>query len=162
MTPMKSIAYRAGLLAAILIAAVVMGGWAGSEKDLLVGNWGLDRGKSEYFPDTTLQRRSVTIDAKDNGIHFLMKTVTERGNTVEAEFSAMYDGKDVPISGSQLDTVALKRVDASTVERTGKIAGKVVENCTMSVSKDGKTMTMVTKGAIDGEDYNSKQVFTRQ
>jgi len=134
----------------------------GQAKDAVLGDWVLDRGQSTFDPDNTLQSRSVAIQAKDGGISFLQKTVTDRGNTVQSDFSANYDGKDAPISGSQLDKVALKRIDAHTVERSGKIGGKVVETATLKVSNDGKTLTITIKGSIDGENYSSTQVFAKQ
>jgi len=134
----------------------------GQAKDSLLGNWVLDRGNSVFDPDTTLQSRTVSFEAKDGGISFLQKTVTDRGNTVQSDYVAKYDSKDVPINGSQLASVALKRIDASTVERSGKISGKVVETATMKVSNGGKTLTITTRGAVDEVDYSSTQVYLKQ
>jgi hypothetical protein len=134
----------------------------GQAKDPLVGSWTLERGKSDFNPDTTLQSRNLVIEAKDGGISFVQKTVTERGNTVQSDFVAKYDSKDVPISGSQLDTVSLKRVNANVIERSGKIRGQVAETVTMTLSNNGKTLTIVTKGSIEGDDYSSTQVYTKQ
>ena len=131
-------------------------------KDPLIGNWQINRAKSEFMPDNTLQNRTITIEAKGNGISAVQQTVVEAGNTVTSEYSAGYDGKDSPISGSLLDTVALKRVNANTVERTGKIRGQAVETATMAVSANGKVLTIATKGSVDGNDYSSTQVFDRQ
>jgi hypothetical protein len=88
--------------------------------------------------------------------------VQANGNTVQIDYVAKYDSKDVPIEGSQLDTVALKRVNANTVERSGKIKGQVAETVTMVVSNGGKTLTITTKGSIDGTDYSSTQVYEKQ
>jgi hypothetical protein len=150
------------LFAVLTLAFVSLAPAFGQAKDGLVGTWNLDRGKSVYEPDTTLQSRMLIIEAKDSGISFVQKTVTDRGNTVQADFAAKYDSKDVPISGSQLDTVALKRVDANTVERTGKIKNAAVETMTLKLSNGGKTLTMTTKGTIDGDEYSSTQVFEKQ
>ena len=147
-----------GLLALMLLGALAFA----QSKDPLVGTWALDRAKSEFMPDNTLQSRTVEFTAKDGGVAFLQKTVTDRGNTVQSDFTAKYDGKDVPISGSQLDTVALKRMDPNTFERSGKIKGMVVETVTMKVSNGGKTLMVVTKGSIDGDDYSSTQVYEKQ
>jgi hypothetical protein len=122
----------------------------------------LDAAKSEFDPDPALQERTVIFEAKDGGISFLQKTITERGNTATSDYVAKYDGKDVPITSPQLDTVALKRIDANTVERTGKVRGKVVETATMVVSNGGKTLTITTKGSVNGADYSSTQVFDKQ
>ena len=147
------------ILLFVLIAGALL---LGQAKDALIGTWQLERGKSDFNPDTTLQNRTIEFTAKDGGIAFLQKTVTDRGNTIESDYAAKYDSKDVPISGSQLDTISLKRIDANTVERTGKIKGMVVETATLKISNGGKTLTITTKGAIDGDDYSSTQVYARQ
>lgn len=159
---MKLVAFNRS--AAVLAAALVLlsGLTWGQAKDSLLGNWVLDRGKSVFDPDTTLLSRSLSFEAKDGGVSFLQKTVQANGNTVQIDYGAKYDSKDVPISGSQLDTVALKRVNANTVERTGKIKGQVAETVTMVVSNGGKTLTLTTKGSIDGVDYSSTQVYTKE
>jgi len=131
-------------------------------KDPLIGQWMLNRGKSEYHPDSTLQSRTLELTVKDGGVSFVQKTVTDRGNTVTIDFTAKYDDKDVPISGSQLDTVALKKIDGTTVQRSGKTRGMVTETVTMKLSADGKTLTVTTKGSADGDDYSSMQVFEKQ
>ena len=146
------------LLAFVLLAVAAYG----QAKDSLLGNWVLDRGKSSFEPDTALLSRSLSFEAKDGGVSFNQKTVQGNGSTTEINFTAKYDSKDVPIEGSQLDLVALKRVDASTVERTGKVKGQVAENVTMKISGGGKILTMTTKGSIDGVDYSSTQVYEKQ
>jgi len=146
-----------------LAVFVLLGAAAyGQAKDALIGNWVLDRGKSSFEPDTALLNRSLSLEAKDGGVSFNQKTVQGNGNTTEINFTAKYDSKDVPIEGSQLDTVALKRVDANTVERTGKVKGKVSENVTMKISGGGKILTITTKGSIDGVEYSSTQVYEKQ
>ena len=145
---------------ALLLLMVALA--SGQGKDSLLGMWQLDRAKSEFNPDNTLQSRTVEFAAKDGGISFVQRTVTDRGNTVQSDYTAQYDGKDAPISGSQLDTVALKRIDANTVERAGKIKGQAVETATLKISNGGKTLTIVTKGSIDGDAYSSTQVFDKQ
>lgn len=146
----------------LALAALMVGIVLAQSKDPLVGAWQINRAKSEFMPDNTLQNRTIAIEAKGNGISAVQQTVVEAGNTVTSEYAAGYDGKDSPISGSLLDTVALKRVNANTVERTGKIRGQTVETATMTVSADGKVLTIATKGSVDGNDYSSTQVFDRQ
>jgi len=146
-------------LVLIVLAAVMA---LAQSKDPLIGTWQINRAKSEFMPDNTLQNRTMTIAAKGNGISAVQQTVVEAGYTVTSEYAAGYDGKDSPISGSLLDTVALKRVNANTVERTGKIRGQAVETATMTVSTGGKVLTITTKGSVDGNDYSSTQVFDRQ
>ena len=134
----------------------------GQSKDPMVGSWLMDRGKSEFTPPNLFFKRTMTIEAIDGGITCVTKTVDDRRASVETSYSARYDGKDVPIDGSALDTVALRRIDANTVELAGKIKGKVVETATMKVSADGKLITITTKGSLNERLYSSTQVFGRQ
>ena len=75
-----------------------------------------------------------------------------------------YDGKDVPLSGSAIaDTVALTRIDALTIERIDKKAGKVVQTIRRTISADGKTLTVVTKGTnAQGKPVNNTAVYEKQ
>jgi hypothetical protein len=131
-------------------------------KDLLLGKWELDRGKSDFQPDTTLQTRTLTVEAAGKAVKFFQDTVLVDGHSVQVEFTAAYDDKDVPITNSVLDTVALKRVNPTTVVRTGKTGGKATETASLVVSDDGKVLTFTTKGSGNGVEYGSTQVFHRQ
>ena len=57
-------------------------------------------------------------------------------------------------------------ISPTKVERTGKrrfSKDMIVETQTRELSADGKTMTISTQGTdFDGNEYESKQVFTRQ
>ena len=64
---------------------------------------------------------------------------------------------------ADVDMIALKRVDASTVQITQKKAGKVVITGTRVVSKDGKVMTVTAKGTnAKGQKVNSVLVFDKR
>lgn len=151
-----------------LAGAVLIVGQAsfGQSKDPLIGTWLLDLGKSSFLPDNPPQKRTVIFSAKDNTIHCVVRTTAsgglDNGMISESEFTAKYDGKDYDISESVLDTVALKKIDSNTIERTGKIRGMPVETATMKLSEDGKVLTITTKGSMPGMSYSSVQVFTKQ
>ncbi|PYR95408.1 MAG: hypothetical protein DMG16_30360 [Acidobacteria bacterium] len=66
-------------------------------------------------------------------------------------YTAKYDGKDYPFTSTARDavqgqTVRLKRIDASTTQRTTYFKGKQIGTVTEVVSKDGKTLTRTQKG----------------
>jgi hypothetical protein len=59
-------------------------------------------------------------------------------------YTAKFDGKDYPVKGSfGYDQVSLKRVNGNSFEETDELNGKVIEVDTWTVSKDGKTLTVV-------------------
>jgi hypothetical protein len=129
--------------------------------DPAVGNWALNRAKST-FSGKVPEKRFLTFEAASKGaIREIARTQQANGLWDEVSSAARADGKDYPISNSTLDSISIKRVDARTVERMGKVRGQVVETRTRTVSPDGRTMTITTKGTNNGAPYQSVQVFER-
>jgi hypothetical protein len=133
---------------------------AQTKDDPFIGRWTLDRARSE-FSGAVPEKRVTVFELTPAGIRHMTDTVVANGSTDRVDYTAKYDGKDVPISNSFLWTVSLKRIDPRTVERSGKVMGEVVETSTRTVSADGQTLTITTKGVNNGNDYSSVQVFTR-
>lgn len=58
-------------------------------------------------------------------------------------YTAKFDGKDYSDEGDPgITSVSLKKVDDNTVEETDKRDGKIISVMRMTVSSDGKTMTV--------------------
>jgi hypothetical protein len=130
-------------------------------KDPALGTWQLDMAKST-FSSNIPEGRTLTFTLVNGGaIREVARTKQANGATDEIDYTAKDDGKDYPISNSVLDRVTLKRIDARTVERIGKVHGQPVETRTRTVSSDGKTLTIKTDGTNNGVRYNSVQVFER-
>ncbi len=87
--------------------------------------------------------------------------VDAEGQPTHTEYTANYDGKDNPITGSAIaDTVSLKRIDARTTQRTDKRGGKVVQTLTRKMSADVFTVTVKGTDA-KGQPVNDVLVFAR-
>ncbi len=72
-----------------------------------------------------------------------------------------FDGKDYPNAGSGVKIVSsAQRVNKSTVELIDKIGGKVVDTQEISVSEDGKTLTMTVH--VPGRSEPNVLVFDRE
>jgi hypothetical protein len=134
--------------------------------DPLVGVWNVDVFKSTYVTGQPPVRRVMTFEAAGDSLHFTQETTNQGFNTSETikiEFTARVDGKDYPIMNSGLDTVALRKIDATTYERIGKIRGMQTETATMKLSNRNRTMTITTKGVTDaGNEYSRTEVFNKQ
>lgn len=154
---------RCSILAAV-IAALTLPSVAvtAQSKEPFVGTWVLDRSKSEFDPPTPFQRRTMAIEETAGGLSFKTRTISDRLQATETSYVGRIDGTDVPIEGSVLETVSLKRVNSTTIERTGKMQGKAVETVTMRLSSDGKTLTLTQHGSNGDRKYSSTQVFLRQ
>ncbi len=86
---------------------------------------------------------TVTIKTSKDGVVISQLT----GQSVDANF----DGKDYPIKGNPTGTVAsMKKVNERTIIETDKRDGKVVEVDTMTVSDNGKTLTVKAEDKVRG------------
>jgi len=82
---------------------------------------------------------------KNSGDELSMSTPTG------VSYTATLDGKDYPVKGSyNYNSVSLKRIDDRTMEETDKRDGKVVDVSRITVSPDGKEMTIVTTNKPTG------------
>ena len=86
-------------------AAVLLGGlWVSSatrsafaQGDPAVGTWKLNLGKSKYSPGPAPKSQTITITAAGNGIRVSAKGVDGDGKATSTEYTASYDGRDVPV-----------------------------------------------------------------
>jgi len=158
-----------------LAGAVALAGPAAAQPskaqpEPIVGTWTLNRALSKFEPGPPPEKRVVTFTMAGDALKESMETTRAfrsefqaggLGGTEVSEYTAPFDGTFVPISNSGLSFVALKRVDAHTIERTGRVGTEAVETSTRVVSPDGKRLTITTQGSYGGMDYASVQVFDR-
>jgi len=128
------------------------------------GTWKMNPAKSKYSPGPAPKSITVKIDSDADNVKLTSDGIDAAGNPTHIEFTAKYDGKDYPITGvPNADTIAIKRIDASTVQSTSKKAGQVVMTVRSVVSKDGKTRTSTFKGKdAQGHDVNNVVVYDKQ
>jgi hypothetical protein len=135
-----------------------------AQSDSQVGVWKLNVEKSTYSPGPKPTSGTTTIEAAGAGTKVSVDQTLPDGTKRQYSFTADYDGKDVPMVGNpDVDTVARTRIDASTVQTVSKKAGKVMTTQTSTVSSDGKTRTVTTKGVnAKGQPVNNVAVYERQ
>jgi hypothetical protein len=146
-------------LSAVLVSPVL------AQTDSQVGVWKLNVAKSKYSPGPKPTSGTTTIEAAGAGTKVSVDQTLPDGTKRQYTFTANYDGKDAPIVGNNpdADTVARTRTSASTVRTISKKAGKVTTTQTSTVSKDGKTRTVTTKGVNGkGQTVNNVAVYERQ
>jgi hypothetical protein len=86
------------------------------------------------------------------------------GKEIVAKSTFKVDGKDYPLTGfANFDSLSLKQVDDLTVHSTQKKGGKVVGATTRTVSKDGKVLTLKSKGTgATGVAYDNVMVYDKK
>jgi hypothetical protein len=83
---------------------------------------------------------------------------------VHAGYTSKFDGKDVQWDGNPMaDTACPKKIDDNSYENVWKKSGKAIATAKVSVSKDGKTLTVTTDGTDpQGAKVQSVAVYDRQ
>ena len=132
--------------------------------DPVVGTWELNIAKSKFNPGPAPKSETRTYVVVGQEIKGSSKGIDADDKPTSAEWTVNYDGMERPVSGSpDLDALSLKRIDTFTTESTQKKAGKVVATATRVVAKDGKTMTITTKGTnAKGQAVNNVEVFEKR
>ena len=160
--------WRTLTLGVVLALGVVLGAdianLSAQASDPRMGTWKLNVAKSKYSPGPAPQALTVKVEPSGQGEKVTAEFVNADGTRTTTQYTANFDGKDNPLTGSQIaDTVSLKRIDARTTDRTDKKGGKVAQTLRRVVSKDGKTMTVTTKGTnAQGQAVNNVAVFAKE
>jgi hypothetical protein len=160
--------WRVVVLGVVMTLGVVLGAGivsvSAQESDARIGTWRLNVAKSKYSPGSGPQSLTVKVEASGQGEKVTSEGVNAAGTPTMTQYTANFDGKDYPLTGSQnADKVSLKRIDARTTERTDKKGDTVVITRTRVVSQDGKTMTVTEKGTnAQGQAVDNVVVFEKQ
>ena len=154
-----------GLVVPAVILAADVARLSAQDKDPRVGTWKLNVAKSKYDPGPAPQSQTLKVEASGKGEKVTSEAVASDGKRTTTTYTANFDGKDYPLTGSTLgaDKVSLKRINARTTERTDKKDGKVITTIRRVVSADGKTMNVTVKGTnAEGKPVNNIVVFEKQ
>ena len=128
------------------------------------GTWKMNPAKSNYSPGPAPKSITVKIVSDADNMKLTSDGIDAAGKPTHVEYTAKFDGKDYAITGiPNADTVALERLDASTIRSTTKKGDQVVMTVTSVISKDGKTRTGTFKGKnAEGVEVNNVVVYDKQ
>jgi hypothetical protein len=132
--------------------------------DPALGTWELNVAKSRYSPGLPPKSQTRTFEAAGTGLRTVIDGINSVGTPTHVEYTASYDGKDYPITGTPAgDTISLKRIDGRTVASVQKKAGRVTVETTRVVSEDGRTLTLTVTGTdLNGDALHNVLVFDRK
>ena len=157
---------RALRFAVITLLAVAGSSAVRAQSNPLVGTWKLNLTKSKYSPGPMPKSLTRTVEANGDGVKYTFAGVAADGTPISYGFSATFDGKDNPVSGSMpsgADTISAKRIDANHYVATLKKGGKDVGTSKVTVSKDGKVTTVdAAASTAGGAKEHDVQVFDKQ
>jgi hypothetical protein len=83
-----------------------------AQNDPLIGTWKLNVAKSKYSPGPPPKSDTTKYEVAGQGIDVTAEVVNVQGVRATIRYTANWDGKDYPITGSQnYDTVSMKRIN---------------------------------------------------
>ncbi len=153
---------RSGIFILFFAAAAAVSGQTKAVPDPWIGSWKMNLARSKYESGVMPKSRTLTFEEIPGGMKATSDLLDEMG-AVHIEFTAKYDGKDVPMRGPfQGNTIAVTRRDSYTFETTQKANGKVSLTTRFAVSRDGKTLTGTSSGLDpDGVKFTNVAVYDK-
>jgi hypothetical protein len=137
----------------------------------LLGTWKLNLAKSTFDPGPPVKTWTVTREQVGDAVKYTIEYEDANGIHTTIVETPKFDGKDYPRTVQQYpragaplpDTIALKRIDADTVEETLKKSGKVIQTARQVISKDGTGITTTVTGTdVSGQPVHVVLVYDKQ
>lgn len=147
------------------IAAMMCAVGIAQTTDPAFGVWKLDVAKSKFSPGPAPKEMTVTIEPAGPGRKVSVAGVAGDGQPVAWGFSGNFDSKPNRVTGSNPDAdfVLLKRLSPNTTRSTYKKDNKTTVVNGVSVSADGKTLTVASTGVnAKGQPVKNTQIYTKQ
>lgn len=154
---------RTGVFAIILGVIMAFGTLTLAQSDPFVGTWVLNVDKSTFNTGGAgVRSRTLTIAPKGDMFNHTQDTYLQGQDAVlKVIFDAKYDGSPAAVTGAAFSQVSFTRM-GRTMTRKAVDVGMEVETATYTLSADGKTLTIVTKGNNRGTEYGSTQIFEKK
>jgi hypothetical protein len=151
--------------ALILLSLFVVSVGLAAADDPMLGSWKLNIAKSKFGSGPAIKEETNQVEPfGGNGIKLTAQITRADGTKVTESYTGTFDGKEFSVGGDpNVDSAYLKRIDANTMERINKKAGKPTTKMKYVVSKDGKTKTVTITGTTaNGNPVNTVLVFEKQ
>ena len=150
-------------LATLVITATT----AAFAADHSLGSWKLNLAKSKYSPGPMpVKSLNSTREADGDGVKVTTTGERADGSAINTTYTAKFDGSPASISGqgAPYDTISVKKVNDSTYTyETKNSTNKYHATGRLTVSSDGKTLTMKAKGTdADGKPLSVTLVYEKQ
>jgi hypothetical protein len=155
---------------AIFAVAVVCFALAGSmlaQSTAFIGTWKLNLEKSKYPAGTAPKSLTRTLTADGDNVTYKFEGEGPYGAALSFGWTCKYDGKDVAVTGTGLpfggDHIAIKEVNSHMLSATIKKGDTSVGTSSVTVSHDGKMLTLTSKGSdANGKPVKTVSVYDKQ
>ena len=156
---------------AIPVCAMVMlvlwfAGLMPAQGDPFLGTWKLNVKKSKFEPGPARKSETRMVVSSPHGMKVSVKRVNGDSSTQEFEYTSNLDDKTYPIVGDGpegADSIAANLTAPNTIQSTLKKGGKTIVTSTLTVSADGRVLTITSKGTqADGKQFSNVAVYEKQ
>ena len=133
----------------MVLMAVLPSMAAGQDRSPLLGTWSLDLAASKFVSGSPQYLRvTCKIEPSENdGLKVIYDMVGTRGGVTHWEWTGKVDGHDYPLEGvDEFITNAYSQVGERIYSLVFKVDGRISTTSRITISSDGKTMT-VTSGS---------------
>jgi hypothetical protein len=140
-----------GKITAIVLFLILARPYAarGQDREPLLGMWRLDFSESTFAsgPQAYIRVTCTIGPWQNDGLKVVYDMVGARGGVTHWEWTGRLDGKDYPLEGvEEVITNAYPQVGDRTYSMVFKVDGKVATTSRITVSQDGKTLTVTSPG----------------
>jgi hypothetical protein len=134
------------------------------QQEAWFGAWRLNLANSAEKPESPRYKRITTrIEPWEDGLKVTYDMVGIRGGVTHTEWTGKFDGKDYPMQGvDYVMTNAYRKVDDRNYEIAIKLDGVPTATARVTVSADGKTLTVATaERTANGQTKTTTATYER-
>ncbi len=155
------------LLLGVMVLGAMTAGQLRADDNPFLGTWKMNPAKSKAEGTTVPKSLTRTVTAAGDKVAYSFEGVAADGSAMKYSFTVTLDGKEYPVTGNGMpggaDTISIKRVGPNNLTAVLKKGGKEVGTSEAEASKDGKTVTLKSKGmTADGKSMTSTTVYDKQ
>lgn len=107
------------------------------------GTWHLDTASSKWTTANKEQSETRTYSFEGGKVTMKSSVKTGSGKDMNYAYTAAYDGKSYPMTGNpSADSITIKALNGHQAEATSSLHGKATVHTIVTVSADGKRLTL--------------------
>jgi len=145
------------------VAILIAGATVASVQNAHMGTWKLNEAKSKFSAGAP-KNTTVVYEASGDMTKVIVDGVDGAGAATHNEWTGKFDSKYYAVTGDPTaDERAYTKINSRSMSLRNRKAKKVVVSGTITVSRDGKSRTVTTRGRNDkGKWVTNTAVYDKQ
>jgi hypothetical protein len=158
---------RSSAFFAVTVVCFALAGSLFAQSTAFIGTWKMNPEKSKYPAGMAPKSLTRTVSADGDTVTYKFEGTGADGTAFSYGFASKYDGKDSEITGTGMpfgaDHIAIKQLNSHMLSATMKKGDKAAGTSSATVSHDGKTLTLTSKGTdATGKPVKTVVVYDKQ